>query len=92
MKAPDREVIVRLPDGEQLRCGTTKFAGILGDGAHIGMGALIGPGILIGRATILYPGVVLSSRLIPEETVVKFTQTRIEIERRRRAAKHATTD
>ena len=90
MKTPDREVVVRLPGNGQLRCGTAKFGGILGDGARIGMGALVGPGILVGRATILYPGVVLSSQLIPEETVVKLTQTRIVFERRRYGTTYTT--
>lgn len=86
MKTPDREIVVRLPGGGQLRCGTAKFAGILGDGARIGMGALVGPGILVGRAAVLYPGTVLSSQLIPDETVVKITQTRVVVERRRHDA------
>ncbi len=65
----------------RIGCGTAKFAGVVGDGARVAMGALLGPGILVGRASVLYPGVVLSTQLIPEGVVVKLKQTQIVAER-----------
>jgi UDP-3-O-[3-hydroxymyristoyl] glucosamine N-acyltransferase len=48
MTRPDREAVLRLPDG-LYRCGTPRFGALIGDRTQTGMNITIGPGAAIGR-------------------------------------------
>ncbi|MFJ8546666.1 transferase [Streptomyces sp. NPDC093586] len=48
MTQPDRETVLRLPDG-LYRCGTPRFGALIGDHTQTGMNITIGPGTAIGR-------------------------------------------
>lgn len=64
MTKPDREVIMRGPDG-LYRCGTPRFGGLIGDGTQTGHNIGLGPGIAIGRHSRVDSGVTLTARIIP---------------------------
>ncbi|MGC3001737.1 transferase [Streptomyces sp. G35A] len=48
MTRPDRDIVLRLPDG-LYRCGTPRFGALIGDHTQTGTNITIGPGTAIGR-------------------------------------------
>ncbi|MBT2395511.1 transferase [Streptomyces sp. ISL-100] len=74
MRAPDREVIVRVPDG-LYRCGTTQFGALIGDGVQTGSVISLGPGVVIGRSCRISSGVTLASRAVTAQSVVSAPHT-----------------
>ncbi|MFD3572288.1 transferase [Streptomyces sp. NPDC058644] len=58
MRRPDREVILRLPDG-LYRCGTAQFGALIGDNVQTGNNISLGPGVALGRGCQINSGVVL---------------------------------
>jgi UDP-3-O-[3-hydroxymyristoyl] glucosamine N-acyltransferase len=71
MRAPDREISVRLPDGTTYGCGTPKFGAVLGDHCRVAPGVFMGPGTLIGPDSVVYGGVHLPGAIVPPHTVVR---------------------
>ncbi|MFF8279919.1 transferase [Streptomyces lateritius] len=69
MTRPDREVIMRAPDG-LYRSGTVRFGGLIGDGTQTGHNIALGPGIAIGRRTRIDSGVTLAARITPPDSVL----------------------
>ncbi|MGP3947726.1 hypothetical protein [Streptomyces sp. 7N604] len=48
MTKPEREIIMRTPDG-LYRCGTSQFGGLIGDRCQTGNSIGLGPGLALGR-------------------------------------------
>ncbi|MBT2488097.1 transferase [Streptomyces sp. ISL-96] len=69
MRTPDREVIVRVPDG-LYRCGTTQFGALIGDGVQTGNTISLGPGSAIGRRCRISSGVTMAGRAVAARSVV----------------------
>ncbi|RVU15552.1 transferase [Streptomyces antnestii] len=70
MRHPDREVILRLPDG-LYRCGTPQFGALIGDHVQTGNNISLGPGVALGRGCKLNSGVTLGpARVVPANNIV----------------------
>ncbi|MGW6569686.1 transferase [Streptomyces sp. NPDC054975] len=85
MTKPDREVLMRVPDG-LYRCGTPRFGGLIGDGTQTGHNIALGPGIAIGRHSRLDSGITLAARSTPASSVLSaphVAETRIRPRRSR---------
>ncbi|MEV8309037.1 transferase [Streptomyces flavidovirens] len=74
MRAPDREVVVRVPDG-LYRCGTTQFGAVIGDGVQTGNAISLGPGVVVGRQSRISSGVTLAGRAVADRSVVSAPHT-----------------
>ncbi|MEV0116882.1 hypothetical protein AB0H77_27180 [Streptomyces sp. NPDC050844] len=83
MRRPDREVILRLPDG-LYRCRTAQFGALIGDNVQSGNNFSLGPGAVLGRGCQINSGVTLGpARVIPAGHVVA-TATGPDVRVRRR--------
>ncbi|MGW6526688.1 transferase [Streptomyces venezuelae] len=70
MRCPDREVILRLPEG-LYRCGTPQFGALIGDHVQTGNNISLGPGVALGRDCQINSGVTLGpARVIPAGNLV----------------------
>lgn len=64
MRHPDREVLMRTPDG-LYRCHTTQFGALIGNGVQSGNTISLGPGAALGEGCRINSGVTLAARTIP---------------------------
>ncbi|MQY14245.1 UDP-3-O-(3-hydroxymyristoyl)glucosamine N-acyltransferase [Streptomyces sp. RB5] len=84
MRRPDREIIIRVPNGIY-RCGTPKFSALIGDRVQTGCPVYLGPGAAIGRDCRLTGGVTLAGRAIPADHTVSAPQAgEVSVRKRRR--------
>lgn len=74
MSEPEKEIIVRVPDG-LYRCGTTRFGAVIGDRCQTGNTISLGPGLLIGRDCRIASGVTLAARTLPDGSIVTAPHT-----------------
>ncbi|MEU6175540.1 transferase [Streptantibioticus parmotrematis] len=64
MRRPDRDVVLRTPDGVY-RCGTPAFSALIGDDVQTGNSVSLGPGVVVGRGCRIGSGVMLAARTLP---------------------------
>ncbi|MFC5802013.1 transferase [Streptomyces formicae] len=69
MNNPEREIILRAPDG-LYRCGTPRFGALIGDRVQTGNRISLGPGLALGRDCRIASGVTLAARTIPDHSVI----------------------
>lgn len=62
-------VSLKLPGGERLDTGLSKFGAVVGDRCEVGCQAVLGPGAVLGRDCALYPGTQWQGYLAPEQVV-----------------------
>lgn len=87
MRHPDREVLMRHPDG-LYRCGTARFGAVIGDRVQTGNNISLGPGAAIGGGSRIDSGVTLAARVVPRDSVVSAphtAETRVRGRRRTRS-------
>src|SRR2546427_7697458 len=64
MSNPEREIILRTPDG-LYHCGTPQFGALIGERVQTGNSISLGPGLALGRDCRIASGVTLAARTIP---------------------------
>lgn len=74
MSKPEREIILRAPDG-LYRCGTPQFGALMGDRVQIGNSISLGPGLALDRDCRIASGVTLAGRTIPDHSVITAPHT-----------------
>ncbi|KPC92071.1 transferase [Streptomyces sp. NRRL F-6602] len=74
MSNPEREIILRTPDG-LYRCGTPQFGALIGDRVQTGNSISLGPGLALGRDCRVASGVTLAARTIPDRSVITSPHT-----------------
>ncbi|MEU1016875.1 MULTISPECIES: transferase [unclassified Streptomyces] len=74
LRKPEREVVLRTPDG-LYRCGTPQFGALIGDRCQTGNSISLGPGLAIGRDCRISSGVTLAGRAIPERSAISAPHT-----------------
>ncbi|MFG3103273.1 transferase [Streptomyces sp. NPDC048182] len=74
MSDPEREIVLRTPDG-LYRCGTPRFGALIGDRVQTGNGISLGPGLAVGRDCRITSGVTLAARTVPAHSVVSAPHT-----------------
>ncbi|GGP90030.1 transferase [Streptomyces roseolilacinus] len=74
MSNPEREIVLRTPDG-LYRCGTPRFGALIGDRVQTGNSISLGPGLALGRDCRIASGVTLAARTIPDHSVVTAPHT-----------------
>ncbi|MGV9349453.1 transferase [Streptomyces spiralis] len=70
MRNPEREIILRTPDG-LYRCGTPQFGALIGDRVQTGNNISLGPGL----DTRIASGVTLAARTLPHHSVITAPHT-----------------
>jgi UDP-3-O-[3-hydroxymyristoyl] glucosamine N-acyltransferase len=71
MTRPDRDTILRLPDG-LYRCRTPRFGALIGDHTQTGMNIAIGPGVAIGRNCQINSHTTIGpTHVIPDHHIVR---------------------
>ncbi|MGY0061673.1 transferase [Streptomyces sp. LZ34] len=89
MSKPDREIILRVPDG-LYRCGTPQFGALIGERVQTGNSISLGPGLALGRDCRIASGVTLAGRTIPDHSVITAPHTATVHVRRRSAHRGKT--
>jgi UDP-3-O-[3-hydroxymyristoyl] glucosamine N-acyltransferase len=74
MRRPEREIILRGPDG-LYRCETPRFGAVIGDRVQTGNNISLGPGVAIGPDTRITSGVTLAGRIVPPRSVISAPHT-----------------
>lgn len=74
MSNPEREIILRTPDG-LYRCGTPQFGALIGERVQTGNSISLGPGLALGRDCRIASGVTLAARTIPDHSVITAPHT-----------------
>ncbi|MER6997613.1 hypothetical protein [Streptomyces sp. NPDC000410] len=74
MRTPEREVVLRAPDGVY-RCGTVRFGAVLGDRTQTGNNISLGPGVAVGRDTRIASGVTPAGRVVADHSVITAPHT-----------------
>jgi UDP-3-O-[3-hydroxymyristoyl] glucosamine N-acyltransferase len=88
MRHPDREVLMRHPDG-LYRCHTTQFGALIGNHVQSGNNISLGPGIALGEGCRIDSGITLAARIIPAHHTLSAPHT---AELRIRQQRLRTTD
>jgi UDP-3-O-[3-hydroxymyristoyl] glucosamine N-acyltransferase len=89
MSNPEREIILRTPDG-LYRCGTPQFGALIGDRSQTGNNISLGPGLALGRGYRIASGVTLAARTIPDQSVITAPHTS-DVHVRRQPARRERT-
>ncbi|MEV8016907.1 transferase [Streptomyces sp. NPDC086554] len=74
MRRPERDIILRTPEG-LYRCGTPQFGALIGDRVQTGNNISLGPGIAVGRYCRIASGVTVAARAIPAHHTVSAPHT-----------------
>ncbi|WP_306192033.1 transferase [Streptomyces sp. MK5] len=86
MSNPEREIILRTPDG-LYRCGTPQFGALIGDRVQTGNNISLGPGLALGRDTRIASGVTLAARTLSDHSIITAPHTS-DTHVRQRPARH----